>query len=101
MDKTDNDTGAPEAEENDMPGDEPENSAQGGVDENDAGAEHAPAHEAGGGGEREGEQPPIVAVTELGNTADGCWKVLRDGERIVLTDQEWRVELARLLARSA
>ena len=42
--------------------------------------------------------PAVNAVAELGNTSDACWKVLADGERIEISDQEWRKELTRLLA---
>ena len=46
------------------------------------------------------EDPPVSAdaVAELGNTAEGCWKVLADGQRVELSDKDWRKELARLLA---
>lgn len=37
-------------------------------------------------------------VSELGSTQDGCWKVLADGERVEISDKEWRKELTRLLA---
>ncbi len=57
-----------------------------------------PAAAAGGG---EGEELPAITVRELVNTEDGCWKVMSDGERLELTDMEWRKELARLLARKA
>ena len=40
-------------------------------------------------------------VMELGNTQDGCWKVLGDGERVEISDEEWRKELTRLLASPA
>ncbi len=57
--------------------------------------ESPPAQEA-----QPAEDPPVPAnsVTELVNTAGGCWKVLADGQRVELSDKDWRKELARLLA---
>jgi hypothetical protein len=52
-----------------------------------------------------GEEPteqdstPTVTVTQLANTGEGCWKLLSDGQRIKLNDDEWRKELARLFSR--
>ena len=43
--------------------------------------------------------PPGPAVTELTNGSDGCWKVLADGERGSISDEEWRQELTRLITR--
>ncbi len=49
-------------------------------------------------GTLEAEKPAGESVTELANTQDGCWKVGGKGERVELTDAQWREELARLLA---
>ena len=46
-------------------------------------------------------EPAEVAanpVMELGNDRESCWKVLADGERVDISDSEWRKELTRLLA---
>lgn len=44
--------------------------------------------------------PTVNAITELGNTNDACWKVLADGERVEISDKEWRKELTLMLAPS-
>ena len=44
--------------------------------------------------------PAVNSVTELGNTNDACWKVLADGERVEISDKEWRKELTLMLAPS-
>jgi hypothetical protein len=40
----------------------------------------------------ETEQDPVV---QLINSAAGCFKVLESGERVALSDAQWRLELAR------
>lgn len=32
-------------------------------------------------------------ILKLVNTKDGCWKILPDGKRIALSEEEWRAEL--------
>lgn len=49
------------------------------------------------GEEQAGEEPE--RFIQLINNQDGCWKVLSDGERVDLSDQEWRAELARHFKR--
>ncbi len=38
-------------------------------------------------------------IIQLINNHEGCWKVLSGGERVALSDQEWRSELARHFRR--
>ena len=38
-------------------------------------------------------------IIQLINNREGCWKVLPGGERVALSDQEWRSELARHFRR--
>ena len=38
-------------------------------------------------------------VTELVNAHDGCWMRLANGEKVELTDKQWRQEMSRLIAR--
>lgn len=47
--------------------------------------------------------PPEEVVVELVNNHQGCWKVLDDGERVELSEEEWRQALSRQFrkARSA
>ena len=40
-----------------------------------------------------------VRVQELGNTTEGCWLVREGGERVELSDAEWRKELAHLFRK--
>lgn len=42
-----------------------------------------------------------VRVVQLINSKDGCWKLLSDGERVALNDEEWRIELARQFKRES
>ena len=65
------------------------------ADGHDGGGE--PTEASGGGA---GEGLPAVTVTILAHTADACWKVMSNGQRLELTDLEWRKELARILSRS-
>ncbi len=55
--------------------------------------------------EEEGEEEPTAPasdrVVELGNTHQGCWKLLADGRRIELNEAEWPVELAHLFSRNS
>ena len=60
-------------------------------------AEHEPAETAEAA---ESAEAAANAVMELGNDQDKCWKVLADGERVEISDMEWRKELTRLLAPS-
>ncbi len=62
----------------------------------------APPEEASGAGDAGDDEPapePGPLVTELTNGSDGCWKVLAGGERVSISDEEWRQELTRLIAR--
>ena len=53
------------------------------------------------GDESAAEEPPAPLVTELANTSEGCWKVLADGKRVKLDDEQWRKELARALSHQS
>lgn len=94
MDNPGNGAKPPEAEQTDQPGE-------------DEDAEATPAElqadeaETNGAGDNGVEtEEPSEKVSELANTAEGCWKLLSGGERVDLSDQEWRQELARLLSKS-
>ncbi len=92
MGTTGNGPKPPASEQNDLLDEQMEGDAT------EAGGEQgAEPAETGGGDE---EALPTIKVSELANTEEGCWKVMSDGERVELTDQEWRKELAHLLARS-
>ena len=39
-------------------------------------------------------------AAELVSTLDGCWMITRHGQRVELSDEEWRKELAHALARN-
>ena len=40
-------------------------------------------------------------LVKLVNNQEGYWKVLEDGRRIDLTEEEWRMELARVFKRES
>lgn len=42
---------------------------------------------------------PPVRVARLVNDQEGCWKVLETGEKVALSDEEWRAELAHHFRR--
>lgn len=69
-----------------------------GLDQGDASAEPGP-------GEADGAEPPPEPpinenpLTELANTAEGCWKITKDGQKTTLTEAEWKRELTRLYSR--
>ena len=50
-------------------------------------------------GDAEQAVEPGPTVIELTNGSDGCWKVLAGGERVSISDEEWRHELTRLITR--
>lgn len=58
-----------------------------------------PAEPAGADGEsaEATDDPPVVL--ELVNAHDGCWMRLANGEKVELTDHQWRQEMSRLIAR--
>ena len=43
------------------------------------------------------DDPPVVL--ELVNAHDGCWMRLANGDKVELTDRQWRQEMSRLIAR--
>lgn len=48
------------------------------------------------------EEPPEEIgpqVVELGNNAEGAWKVMDSGERVALDEAEWRQELTHQFSR--
>ncbi|MCZ6553415.1 MAG: hypothetical protein O7A67_06400, partial [SAR324 cluster bacterium] len=58
-----------------------------------------PAEPAGADGEaaEATDDPPVVL--ELVNAHDGCWMRLANGDKVELTDRQWRQEMSRLIAR--
>ncbi len=44
---------------------------------------------------------PDARLVKLVNNQEGYWKVLEDGRRIDLTEEEWRMELARHFKRES
>ena len=44
-----------------------------------------------------GERPDS-GIAQLVNGSGGCWKILSGGERVDLTEEEWRQELSHLIA---
>ncbi len=60
-----------------------------------------PPEPAGAGAGREAAEAtdgqPVVM--ELVNAHDGCWMRLANGEKVELTDRQWRQEMGRLIAR--
>ena len=49
---------------------------------------------------QEDDKPDQVEnpVVELANTGGGYWKILRDGEKVELSDPEWRIEINRIFS---
>ena len=43
--------------------------------------------------------PAPDRVIRLINNREGCWKVLADGDRVELSEEEWRIELGRQFKR--
>ena len=47
----------------------------------------------------EQSMPSLPLVNLLANGPDGCFKIVDDGETVKLSEEEWRLELARIFKR--
>ncbi|MDH5752323.1 MAG: hypothetical protein OEZ59_07900 [Deltaproteobacteria bacterium] len=63
--------------------------------------ETAPEKQEGAGQDTDepAQQDPALIVEKLGLDSEGAWKIMANGDRISLTDEEWHQELTRQFGR--